>query len=346
MKHRLLKIALLGLMCSTTAWAQFGPALVKVEAAQMKSMAPIRVVSAFSKAQYITNIKAESSGRVMDLRAIGEVIDQGQALGTIADADYAHRLSELNNAIASEQANLDFLSSESERLNSMKAQNLTSQSALEKNQSDLKTSKANLAQAKARLAQLKNEIEKLVPKAPYDAFVTEHFAQPGQYINEGNDFMKIMSKSDTEIVAHLPIRFKQMIHHGATWDYLGNDGQMHQAKVVGFVPAATNSSRQIEVRLTDLSGLLIPGEPIKLWVPTTERQEVLSVPRDALVLRKDQIFVYIVTENKAKKVPVETGIAEGEYIQIKGAIKANDHVVIRGNERLMDGQDVQVLPAQ
>lgn len=346
MKHKLLKVGLLGLMISTTTWGQFGPAMVKVVPAEVRSMAPVRVVPAFSKAKYITTIKAESSGRVVDIRAIGEVVNAGDALGTIADEKYAHRLAEYKNAIASEQANMDFLQSESERLNSMKAQNLTSQSALDKNKSDLKASKANLAQAKARLAQLNDEINKLRITTPYDAFVTEQFAQPGQYINEGNDFMKIMSKTDTEIVTHLPIRFKHMIKQDAVWSYEGNDGRMHQAQVVGFVPAATNSSRQIEVRLTDLSGLLIPGEPIKLWVPTTEKQDVLSVPRDALVLRKDQIFIYAVVENKSKKIPVTTGIAEGDYIEIKGNVKSGDQIVIRGNERMMDGQDVQILPSE
>lgn len=347
MKFKLFKstVVLTGLLCvSFATWAQFGPALVKVEAAEEREMAPIRIIPAFSKAKFVTVIKAESSGRVIEIADVGDQVAANNDLGIIADDDYALRTRELQNAIASEQANLDFLVSESKRLQSMQAKNLTSQSAIDKNDSDLKASRANLAQAKSRLAQFKNSIEKLTPKAPYDAFVTEQYAQPGQYIRQGDDFLKIMSKNNTELVAYLPIQLKAMIKKGAVWQYEDLSGEQFEATVVGFVPAATTNSRQIEVRLNDNSGQLIPGEPIKLWVPTQESQSVLSVHRDALVLRKDSIFVYLVKDNKSVKVPVTTGIAQGDHIEISGDIKVGDQVVIRGNERMMPGQDVQILP--
>ncbi|MCB1583815.1 MAG: efflux RND transporter periplasmic adaptor subunit [Xanthomonadales bacterium] len=349
MKYHLFKVTttlavLLGLSLSSNA--QFGPALVKVETVELREMAPIRLIPAFSKAKFVTIIKAESSGKVIDIADVGDQVAESEGLGIIADDDYALRTKELQNAIASEQANLDFLASESKRLQSMQLKNLTSQSALDKNDSDLKSSKANLAQAKSRLAQLINSIEKLTPKAPYDAFVTEQFAQPGQYIRQGDDFLKIMSKNNTELVAYLPIQLKAMIKKGSIWQYEDLNGEQFEATVVGFVPAATTNSRQIEVRLTDNSGQLIPGEPIKLWVPTSNSKTVLSVHRDALVLRKDSIFVYIVKDNKSIKTAVTTGIAQGDYIEISGEIQAGDQVVTRGNERMMPGQEVQILPAK
>jgi RND family efflux transporter MFP subunit len=347
MKHKLYKsIVLLGLtVLSFSVQAQFGPALVKVEPAAERAMAPIRIVAAYSKAKFITVIKAESSGKVLEIADVGAQIEAGKALGIIADDDYALRDKELQNAIASEQANLDFLTSESKRLNSTQLKSLTSQSALDKNESDLKASRANLAQAKSRLAQLRNSIEKLTPKAPYEAFVTEQYAQPGQYIRQGDDFLKIMSKNHTEIVAYLPIQLKSMILKDAIWQYQDMTGEKFEATVIGFVPAATTNSRQIQVRLTDNSGQLIPGEPIKLWVPTSERQQLLSVHRDALVLRKDSIFIYVVKDNKAERVDVTTGVAEGDYIAVTGNLEVGDQVVIRGNERMMQGQDVQILPS-
>lgn len=348
MKHNLHKsIFTIGLSlslfaCSTLA--QFGPAMVKVETVQERDMAPIRIVSAYSKAKFVTVIKAESSGKVLEMADVGTQIEAGKALGIIADDEYDLRVNELQNAIASEQANLDFLTSESQRLNSTQLKNLTSQSALDKNDSDLKASRANLAQAKSRLAQLRNSIEKLTPKAPYDAFVTEQYAQPGQFIRQGDDFLKIMSKNDTELVAYLPIQLKNMIKKDVVWQYQDLTGEHFDATVIGFVPAATTNSRQIQVRLTDNSGQLIPGEPIKLWVPTREKQQVLSVHRDALVLRKDSIFVYAIKDNKSEKITVTTGIAQGDYIEVTGNIKAGDQVVIRGNERMMPGQEVQIIP--
>ena len=325
-----------------SSWAQQAPAFVVVAAAQSLEMAPLRKVSAYSKAHYITTIKAETSGRVIQLASIGEQVKSGDSLGLIADETYALRINELRNAIASEQANLDFLQSEAERLESMSAKNLTSQSALDKNKSDLATSKADLAQAQSRLEQLQDSISKLNPKAPFNAFVTEQFAQPGQYIDQGQNFLRIMSKDQTEIIAHVPVKFKNIIKGADVWQYQDQSGQTFDAKVTGFVPAATTASRQIEVHLSDLSGQLIPGEAITLMVPETQAKTVVAVHRDALVYRRQGASVFIINGETAKQVEVEVGLAQGDYIEVIGQLKTGDAVVIRGNERLRDKQTVQL----
>ncbi|WP_154223953.1 efflux RND transporter periplasmic adaptor subunit [Marinicella rhabdoformis] len=324
------------------ASAQMPPALVTVAPVESQQMAPLRKIAAYSKAKYITTIKAETSGRVIELASIGEQVETGESLGLIADETYALRITELKNAITSEQANLDFLESESKRLQSLSAKNLTSQSALDKNKSDLLTSKAKLAQAQSRLAQLQDSISKLNPKAPFNAFVTEQFAQPGQYIDQGQNFLRIMSRDQTEIIAHLPVKFKQLIQGGKIWQYQNQSGQIFEAKVTGYVPAATSNSRQMQVHLSDLSDQLIPGEAITLLVPETEPKTVIAVHRDALVYRRQGASVFIIKDNTAHKIDVETGLAQGHYIQINGNIKPGDSVVIRGNERLRDQQSVEL----
>ncbi len=319
------------------------PAVVKTSAVVSVSMAPTRAVAAFSKAKFITTLKAESSGRVIEIAPIGQIAQQGEELGLIADDEYALRLNELKNAINSQQAQVDFLKSESIRLNSLDTKNLTSQTALDKNQADLKVALADLAQAKSRSDQLENDIKKLTPKAPFNAFVTEQLAQPGQFINPGQDFLTIMSSDDNEILAQVPFKLKAVVQQGQRWQYQDQSGQKHQAEVERFIPAATSNSRQIQVHLKDLSGHLLPGEPIQLMVPETLPKQVTAVPRDALVLRRQGTSVFIVKDNVAHKIDVITGIAEGDMIAVEGEIKAQDQVVIRGNERLRDQQPVQLM---
>ena len=73
-------------------------------------------------------------------------------------------------------------------------------------------------------------------------------------------------------------------------------------------------------------------------------REVLAVPRDALVLRGDGASVYIVDEeNTARQIKVAVGIGSENLIEVKGPIQPGDRVVIRGNERLRAGQQVQVI---
>jgi RND family efflux transporter MFP subunit len=319
------------------------PALVKTAEAVAITMAPTRAVAAYAKAQFITTIKAESSGRVIEIATIGQVVDQNQALGLIADDEYALRLNELKNAITSQQAQVDFLKSESTRLSSLDSKNLTSKTALDKNKADLRAATADLAQAKSRFDQLSNDIKKLTPKAPFNAFVTEQLAQPGQYVNAGQDFLTIMSSDAIEIVAQIPFKLKSVVQVGQQWQYLDQSGNTFEAEVERFIPAATSNSRQMQVHLKDLSRSLLPGEPIQLMVPETLPKMVTAVPRDALVLRRQGAYVFVIKDAIAHKIEVTTGVAQGAMIAVEGNINPQDQVVVRGNERLRDKQSVQLM---
>lgn len=345
---RQVKLTLLLIISSYTlatshAWAQQQAANVRTAEVVTLEMAPIRIIAAYSKAKFTTTIRAESSGRVIELASIGETLNAGEPLGLIADDEYALRVNELRSAISSHQAQVNFLKSESDRLKSLEAKNLTSGTALDRNKADFKAAQAELAQAKSRLNQLENNISKLTPKAPFNAFVTKQLSQPGQFLNQGQDMLEIMSSDEIEIIAQLPFSLKAVIVPGQEWQYLDQAGNISTATVERFVPAATSSSRMIQVRLKDNSGLLLPGEPIQLMVPSSIPKNVTAVPRDALVLRGQGIHIFVVRNNVAHRVDVTTGLAQGNMIAINADIDAGELVVIRGNERLRDQQAVILL---
>jgi multidrug efflux pump subunit AcrA (membrane-fusion protein) len=58
-------------------------------------------------------------------------------------------------------------------------------------------------------------------------------------------------------------------------------------------------------------------------------------------LRRDGTTVFRIRDNNtAERIPVETGRAEGDFIEVVGDIRPGDAVVIRGGERLRAGQEV------
>jgi len=319
------------------------PATVQVTDVVAMEMAPTRLVAAYSKARFITTIQAESSGRVIEIANVGQIVNAGEPLGLIADEEYALRVAELKGAIDSQLAQVEFLQSESVRLQSLETKNLTSGTALDKNNADLKTAKADLNQARSRLEQLQSDISKLTPKAPFNGFVTQQIAQPGQYLNAGQNLLEIMSSDDLEIIAQLPFKMKEVIQIGNQWQYVDSRGKTYQATVERFIPAATSDSRQIQVHLKDHSDQLLPGEPIQLKVPESLPQTLTAVPRDALVLRRQGAHIFVIRDSIAVKVAVTTGLAEGDMIAVTGAVEPGDLVVIRGNERLRDQQKVAIL---
>jgi len=115
----------------------------------------------------------------------------------------------------------------------------------------------------------------------------------------------------------------------------------------GVIPVGDPRSRMMELRLQLQPGDGYIGEAVTVELPDSQAEISLSIPRDALVLRSEQVFVYSISkDNKAVKIPVITGAGHGSRIAIQGNLELGDSVVIRGAERLRDGQEVKVIAHQ
>ena len=56
--------------------------------------------------------------------------------------------------------------------------------------------------------------------------------------------------------------------------------------------------------------------------------------------------MYLARDGKALSRPVETGLAHQGYVAVTGDLAPGDLAVVRGNERLMDGQAVRIIRRQ
>ena len=79
-----------------------------------------------------------------------------------------------------------------------------------------------------------------------------------------------------------------------------------------------------------------------MLIPSATPRNVLAVPRDALILREDNTYIFKVDKkNVATRVAVETGAEDGTLVEVKGMVAPGDHVIVRGAERLEQGQKVR-----
>jgi hypothetical protein len=107
----------------------------------------------------------------------------------------------------------------------------------------------------------------------------------------------------------------------------------------------------MEVRL-DMSTFDWPiGLNIKAKVANGPSELSLAVPRDALVLRRDGVSVFRINKNEkgafAEKISVTVGIGMEGLVAVTSTfsdrqIDDGDLIVIRGAERLQDGQSVAI----
>jgi membrane fusion protein, multidrug efflux system len=117
-----------------------------------------------------------------------------------------------------------------------------------------------------------------------------------------------------------------------------------RARVRTVIPVGDAVTRTVEVRVENPDNRWLIGQAVRVAVPSDRPRRVVAVPRDALVLRAENIYVFKVNGRQvAERVAVSTGIGRGPLVEISGPVADGDTVVVRGAETLRDGQKVEVL---
>ncbi|MDO6445468.1 efflux RND transporter periplasmic adaptor subunit [Colwellia sp. 1_MG-2023] len=323
--------------------AQQGPpANVNVTSIQNTTLSPVAWVSGSVVSRNNSQIAADVSGRLISLASLGSKVKKNQVIAELDDRTLKLKYDEADALVANAQAKLTFEAAEVTRKKTLVEKKLISEKELEEAISNLNIAKANAAAAKAKLEQIAQDITYTKLKAPFDGIVAERLSNQGEYVNNGNAIIRLVETANVEASLFAPLtayRFLKESKQLAIKSPLGEG----RADIKAIIPVADSRSHLMEVRL-DMSPFDWPiGLDIKAAVATGNSKQVLATHRDALVLRRDTMSIFIIdTENKAKQVNVTVGISEGDLIEVIGDIQAGDQVVIRGAERLRAGQTVNI----
>src|SRR6056297_2034482 len=323
--------------------AQFGQAApVEVDQARLMAMAPTMQVAGTVLSRADALLSAEVEGRLLEIAEVGERFTAGDVLARIEDTQLQLRAEELEAEISSVEARLQFLDAELERYQRLAADNLASRTQIDQTRSERDVAQSDLRVARSRLSQVTDQIERTRIRAPFPGVVAQRLVQAGERVATGTQVMRVYNPNDLEVVARAPLSFYRYLQPGDELAVRVND-EVIAAPLRTLVSQGTEQTHVFELRL-NLEENLPVGQTVRVTIPTADIREVLAVPRDALVLRGTGTSVFVVDdENNARRVSVAVGIGSENMIEVKGPIQPGDRVVIRGNERLREGQAIEVI---
>ena len=76
---------------------------------------------------------------------------------------------------------------------------------------------------------------------------------------------------------------------------------------------------------------------------TEEQKAVVSVPQSAVLTDQESKYVYVVENEKARKVPVTTGLTNGTNTEITSGLNGGEILVIKGSEYLTNDSFVEIV---
>jgi RND family efflux transporter MFP subunit len=116
-------------------------------------------------------------------------------------------------------------------------------------------------------------------------------------------------------------------------------------KIYAVLPQGNSDSRTFPVRinLPNPNFKIKSGMEASVTFNLSSTKSAMVVPKDAVVTAGNNRLVFMIAEEKALPVNVKIlGYYDGN-VAVEGNLQPGSRVVVRGNERLMPGQAVQVI---
>ncbi len=318
------------------------PVPVVVSVAEVRQLTPLVQVAGSVISRNDTRLASQVEGQVTWVADVGARLKADEIAAQLDDVLIRDVLVEEQARVTREQANVTFHQADVKRLAQLAKDNHAAQSRLDQAQRDLSIARSELTAARARVKQSVERLERTAVRAPFTGVVSDQFIQAGEWADPGTPVVRLVDTGSLEAQAWVPVTALPYIRENMEIG-LTIVGQATTGTVRTFVPVGDDQSRLYELRLTLGSGDWSAGQSVRVSIPTAEPEPATVIPRDALVLRRDGSSVFrILADNTAERIKVTTGKAQGNLIEVIGAIQPGDRVVTRGGERLRAGQEVTV----
>ena len=294
--------------------------------------------------QEVSDVAAEVSGLSEEVRfEEGQRVKKGDVLVVIS-SDL------LDKTIRSAKANYEQVLSdlEKERKNLERAELLFREQLLSEQAYD--EQRFNVAGLEKRVLSFKSDVERLevelskkTVKSPFDGIVIKRHIETGEWLSPGTVAASIGKDDFADVIAEVPEHVIAYIKKGMDARVITGGSEM-TGKVFSIVPKGDVSTRTIpvKVRIRNVSGL-IEGMQARLILPAGNKEKAMIVPRDAVITVSGKTVLFAVVDAKAKMIPVKVAGYTGMNAGVHGeGLRAGMKVVIKGNERLRDGQPVSL----
>lgn len=339
---RFLWFSVLSVMCCAATFGQeMPPATVVIADAEMRRLAPTIDVPGTVVSHYDSRLASELSAKLEWIAEVGTTVKKDDTVARLENFTFKLYEMEAQSVVEREQARVQFLRSEKDRLDQLAQKNLSAKSQLDRTISDLAIAESDekIARVQLGLAQISMHVTEI--RAPFDGIVTERLRSIGERLNIADEVIRVVDPRSLEVVARAPLNTVNFIETGAVLE-MHNDFRKDQVSVRTIVPFGNPQSHMFEVRLDADPDVWTVGESVRLSMPTAVVKEVLAVPRDALILRREGTSVFKVNADMTvEQINVITGLGDGNYIEVIGDVSPGDRVVTRGAERLNSGMVVK-----
>jgi len=298
------------------------------------------------------DLVAQIEGTVLRIHVEeGDWVKEGQ---TLAELDGAAAAVELEEATARARG----LQHDLERIEGLAKRELSSEKALQ----DARAAYEQ-AEAQRKGSALRHRYTKI--RAPFGGVVSGRAVDPGQHVSAGATVFTLVDSSPLLARIYLPEReVLALAPDQQLWIEPDAEAEL-ESKIPGSVLriAPIVDTRTGTVKVTcqvdddpdpndpagnhsadgEQESPLRPGSFVRVLIQTGIHEQVLTVPKRAIVPEGADTYVYRAEADSVVKVPVVTGFADNEFIEVIEGLDREDRIVTVGHGSLETGSRIDDL---
>ena len=306
-------------------------------------------------------VRSRVAGAIQDIRfREGALVQKDDVLVVIDPALYAAEVARAEAQVAAAQAKLVFTKSDYERAQQLTGSQTISQRDQDNRINAFREAEANLKAAQATLKTAQLNLGYTEVRAPVTGRVGKREITVGNLIAAGPG-----SPLLTTIVSTSPIYASFNADEQVVLRALNALGEDNAASKTGRIPVkmgtATSDGTPFEghMQLIDnqvdprsgtvrvravfdnKDGRLIPGQFVRLQMGQPKTERALMINERAVGTDQNKKYVMVVTQdNKAEYREVTLGVAVDGLRMVTGGLKAGEHIVVKGLQRIRPGASV------
>ena len=183
--------------------------------------------------------------------------------------------------------------------------------------------------------QSKDQFEQTQFVAPFAGILGVFHFSKGDYINAGDPLVAVYDDTALFVKMDLPGYMSSKIKTGQT--ILIDDKPFEKFSVQKMLDEKTHML-PAQVETPHLDKLI--GEIIDVDVIVVKKDDILSVPAQAIFMENQKNYVYVMADARVAKKEVKLGIQAKERIEILEGLKEGDSVIIKNPQRLFEGMEI------
>ncbi len=218
---------------------------------------------------------------------------------------------------------------------------------------DVDEATAQLDQARALVKAKQATIDKKTIRAPFAGQLGIRQADLGEFLPEGSPIVPLQSLDPVYVDFSLPERHLSALGEGQAVRVLvaAYPERVFEGEIQAISPAIDTSTRNLKLRarLENPDLALRPGMFARVSALLPVEEKVLTLPREAISFNTYGDSVFLIAEQdgttKVQRRQVKTGAVIGEAVVIEDGLALGERVVLAGQVKLMNGQEVQITGA-